>query len=510
MKIESKKNKYISDTELTPRVRGFFSSLTSRLSSLIFFILISIFSSLISPGFASASQYGLSIPANNLGLVGYWTFDGPDMLTNVRDRSGQGNHGSLVGQASTTTVPGKIGQALNFDGVDDRVNTGSDFVGTNPMSISLWMNARSLGEGSVGRLVTNQNTTGFYFRILVTNSTLAFSSNGGNNNAVAGANAVVLDQWRHVSVTRDASGVANIYVNGVLSGTANQNSGTPNSGSTNVIIGNHNAGVATFDGTIDDVRVYNRVLSASEISQMYQSTQSKFNETLTGGDSLSSGLVGWWTFDGPDMLTNVRDRSGQGNNGSLVGQASTTTVPGKLGQALLFDGVDDYVNGGSASSLDDIQLQGGSGLTYSTWIYPKSNGEGGNGNIIQKSIFSAGGWAFFINTNNLKFQKDFDGATNLTAGTDSGLLQFNQWYHVVMTWDGSALRSGVGFYVNGVKQTTTGTSDGDGNALSDAALSIHIGGNSGANTFNGSIDDVRIYNRALSAGEITQLYNLGR
>ncbi|HEY9583994.1 MAG TPA: LamG-like jellyroll fold domain-containing protein [Candidatus Paceibacterota bacterium] len=41
-------------------------------------------------------------------------------------------------------------------------------------------------------------------------------------------------------------------------------------------------------------------------------------------------------------------------------------------------------------------------------------------------------------------------------------------------------------------------------------MSIHIGGNSGANTFNGSIDDVRIYNRALSAGEITQLYNLGR
>src|SRR3989344_3083358 len=116
MKIESKKNKYISDTELTPRVRGFFSSLTSRLSSLIFFILISIFSSLISPGFANASQYGLTIPTNNLGLVGYWTFDGPKMTSNVADSSGLGNTGYLKGQTSTTTVPGKLGQALSFDG----------------------------------------------------------------------------------------------------------------------------------------------------------------------------------------------------------------------------------------------------------------------------------------------------------------------------------------------------------------------------------------------------------
>src|SRR3989344_1467692 len=57
---------------------------------------------------------------------------------------------------------------------------------------------------------------------------------------------------------------------------------------------------------------------------------------------LTAGLVGHWTFDGNKMLTNVADSSGQGNNGSLVGQAATTTVPGKVGQALQFDGTDDY------------------------------------------------------------------------------------------------------------------------------------------------------------------------
>jgi len=55
------------------------------------------------------------------------------------------------------------------------------------------------------------------------------------------------------------------------------------------------------------------------------------NSSLTGysNSSLTQGLVGWWTFDGRDMIPNVRDRSDQGNHGNLTGQTATTTAPGK-------------------------------------------------------------------------------------------------------------------------------------------------------------------------------------
>jgi len=61
----------------------------------------------------------------------------------------------------------------------------------------------------------------------------------------------------------------NFYVNGVLSGTPNQNSGTPEAGTTNLAIGNDTFANRSFDGTIDDVRIYNRVLSAQEVKRLY-------------------------------------------------------------------------------------------------------------------------------------------------------------------------------------------------------------------------------------------------
>ena len=88
--------------------------------------------------------------------------------------------------------------------------------------------------------------------------------------------------------------------------------------------------------------------------------------------SLDVGLVGHWTFDGRDMTVNARDTSGQGNNGSLSGFTSTTTIPGKIGQALNFDGTSQGVNLGNPASLPD----GNSPFTFSAWIKPSANQDG--------------------------------------------------------------------------------------------------------------------------------------
>ena len=107
-------------------------------------------------------------------------------------------------------------------------------------------------------------------------------------------------------------------------------------------------------GQIDDVRIYNRALSAAEILNLYRAGSAKVNvsntaATANGGGNLANGLVGgWWTFDGKNMINNVADSSGNGNNGDMIGFTSTSSavVPGKLGQALKFNGVNQYVFNG--------------------------------------------------------------------------------------------------------------------------------------------------------------------
>ena len=201
-------------------------------------------------------------------LLGYWTFDGKNMTNGVAaDISGNANNGNLIGIATSTFyAAGKIGQGVNFDGINDRITTGSDFIGTTAGTYTAWVYPISYGQSSVGRIIDNGKTI---LEATSTNNTIGFSSDGFATQATAATNALPLNKWTHVTVTRNSSGTANFYINGVLSGSADQPSGTPAGGSTNVILGNVSAGAATFNGLIDNVRVYNRVLSATEILNIY-------------------------------------------------------------------------------------------------------------------------------------------------------------------------------------------------------------------------------------------------
>lgn len=203
------------------------------------------------------------------GLVAYYTFDGNDMYQNVVDSSGSGNTAyylpGVAGNTSTTTVPGKLGQALDFDGGDDIATTTSDFISTGADSFVAWIKPTTLGEGNVGRILSNSQVI---FYIGGTNA-VSFSSNGGVTTANSANSVINFKQWAHVAATRAADGTANIYVNGILSGSANQSSGTPAAGGY-VVVGNNGLTTATFNGDIDEVRIYNRVLSASEILQLYR------------------------------------------------------------------------------------------------------------------------------------------------------------------------------------------------------------------------------------------------
>jgi hypothetical protein len=296
-----------------------------------------------------------------------------------------------------------------------------------------------------------------------------------------------------------------------------------------VYIGNTPAGTYTssFDGMLDDVRLYNRLLSAGEVKRIYElGATTRISETVTANPTLETGLVGHWTFDGPDTdwsstTAEVRDRSGQGNHGDTPASMSSTvsSAPGVLGQGMHFDGIDDYINALSATSLDDIGSGNGTGLTISAYINPKGLGESNDGRIVQKSTANVGGdlpvngWAFYVTdadlaTNALKFSVD-DSTTHTQRSTVANSISLNTWQHVVAVWDGSTNASNIHLYVNGVEPAYNFTDNGVSRA-SDVSSSLYIGNNvAGSNTFDGSIDDVRIYNRILSPAEVKRLYELG-
>ncbi len=205
---------------------------------------------------------------------------------------------------------------------------------------------------------------------------------------------------------------------------------------------------------------------------------------VAGGEE---GLVAHWTFNEGDG-TALYDRSGLDNHGTLHGPQSV--LRGK-GYALRFDGVDDYVDCGNSRSLD---LRGP--LTLSAWVYPQTASAGEPG-IVGKwfdsyalTLYRGGCW-FYIS----------DGGNNVKTPLETG-----RWHHVVGTFDGQRLR----LYVNGVlaaigKSKTTSTRPGRsfsmGRILPDPAAT-----SAGRGYFDGMLDEVKVYNRAISHREVVAEY----
>jgi hypothetical protein len=275
-----------------------------------------------------------------------------------------------------------------------------------------------------------------------------------------------------------------------------------------------------FGGSVDDVRLYRSAFSADDVKRLYglgatthiaASPQTGLAAS-TQASGASNGLVGWWTFDGANLLQNATDSSGQGNMGYLSGFTSTTTLAGPVGQALSFNST-ATINAGSATSLDDIENQGGGGMSGAAWIKTESSDAAAH-TIFMKGSANVGAgegdWAFRLSTTNkLEFVKGAD--TTVLTVMASNAFPTKSWHHVAFTWDGSLTATNVHIYVDGVEVSYGTQTNGASAKVSDSSLSVAIGGS--VNRFlgevGGKIDDVRLYNRVLSMGEVKRLYEIG-
>jgi len=462
----------------------------------------------------TAQALTIGKPANflalNTGLVGHWTFDGPKMISNVADSSGQGNNGYMSGFTSTSSavVAGKIGQGLSFDGSNDYVDMGNPSV-LNVVSagtVATWAKygnqVSSSYPGVVCKGDPNTDTNGYCLLLwLNVDAGICIEIMSGETEQIKCTKIGWKDnKWHHIVATWDGSFI-NLYADGVLQGSPLTQTVTPTPETVNFRLGRDNSGSTRYTGSLDDVRVYNRALSAQEIQQLYNmGAASKISSTPRGlpDQGLNSGLVGHWTFDGPKMTTNVADSSGVGNTGYLIhGGSGTTTVPGKMGQALAFDGSDSYATISSTSAP-------GTDITVSAWVKASNTS---SGTIVYRGTTAYGvSYRFDISSGKLRFALSTGpGASPDITVTSSGSIQPSIWTLVSATYSSSAGK--IYLYVNGSVDPNSGNRTG---AINNQVSTTNIGAlNPAAAYFSGYIDDVRIYNRALSENEIKQLYNIG-
>ncbi len=451
------------------------------------------------------------------GLVGYWSFNGEDMdwassTAEALDRSGQGNHGDVIG---ATAVIGKVGQGLEFNGSDNYVDCGNSNsleMGTSDWSISIW--SKMVINSEIKRLIYKGagSTTGegYYFWYYPTNGDLRFYISDGVSRLLADSNdnlGLADGEWHHILVSADRSGNAYFYVDGSSVGSESISSfdGTD---ITNTGIDLHigRKGDGYFNGSIDEVRVYNRALSADEIAEQYRVGARKFQVNTPITNKLTSGLVGHWTFNGEDMdwassTAEALDRSGQGNHGDIIG---ATAVIGKVGQGLEFDGSDDCVE------LTDLDVA--SSMTVSAWV--NLNSTASEQIIIRKTQVSDGSltnyWlSLYDGGSGSRFHFGF-AAQNPTGWKmkDSSVLgtpSTGVWYYVTGVFDDA--NNIIELYVDGTSQGTTEVTGTPGQNNDNTIIGSNQGGSS--NFLNGTIDEVRIYNRALSASEVGELYRAG-
>ncbi len=207
--------------------------------------------------------------------------------------------------------------------------------------------------------------------------------------------------------------------------------------------------------------------------------------TTSSAPAIPQGLVGAWGF-GEGSGGTTADASGNGNAGTING--ATWTTQGRYGDALNFNGTNTTVRVAASASLNVTTA-----MTLSAWIRPSAS-QGGWRTVLQREVDS-----YFLNASNDSGPLrpsgggTFGNATDWVGGPTASPV--NAWTHVALTYDGTIMR----LYVDGTQVATkprTGTVQSSPNPL-------WIGGNSPyGEYFDGLLDDVRIYNRALIATEI--------
>ncbi len=302
------------------------------------------------------------------------------------------------------------------------------------------------------------------------------------------------NKWHYIAAVYNGSNL-DLYIDGNLEAQAT-NVGLPTyevNSSDNYEIGAHTASSTdNYYGDLDDIRVYNRALTVAEIQEIY--------------NKANGALVAHYKLDETSGTTAV-DSSNNSNDGTMGGglDAGNDNVEGIVDTALDFDGSDDRISLNAHEENFDFSDE--NQFTISAWARPVSGdpntttifARGATNSSAGNTVYSLEGgvnndWNFNIS----------DGSTEYTIDTTNGTFDYGEWQHVAGVWDGETQY----IYLNGVldkSSSRSGFNLWNGNEALDRETAVGRDERGNRYYFNGDLDDVRVYNQALSAAEIKEL-----
>ena len=442
---------------------------------------------------------GISGSSLNKGLVGHWTMDQKDYNSNTNrltDKSAYSTHGANYGATFTVDRYGRENSAMDFDGSD--YLTISDSKVVSDVSVSVWVKSDDDFYQGVWQIVSD------YSRFILGTGNadsryMCFIVNPDGEGWQYGTCYTVPSGdpygWHHFVGTRDGStGEIKIYYDGELKNTKSKAPGNLPSSDRDMTIAKREASASYFDGAIDDLRIYNRVLSPDEVKLLYDSYKPAGG--ASAGD-LKKGLI----LDMPLSLKYTKnetpgseimtDRTPYSNDGQNHG---ATIARGD--NYIYFDGEDDYIDLGNAASLNPLDNE----FSISVWAKADSTMDS-TGMIVSKGNSGSSGYGIWLSSGNIPSADYSDGTTRAVVSSGSGYND-NIWHHYVAVHksDGKTY-----LYIDGDYKAVS--SNSATNSIS-SSHNFYIGQNyAGGERFKGNIRNLKVYNRALSPEEISLLYD---
>lgn len=208
-----------------------------------------------------------------------------------------------------------------------------------------------------------------------------------------------------------------------------------------------------------------------------------FTVLSVAANSVDAKLLGYWSFDQED---GVKDLSGNGHDGIIHGNPQY--VDGKIGEALEFNGISDYV-----AIPHDIAISEFNAMSMAAWIQPKKHGAWVA--VIEKGVHENWSYGFFIEPDGtLSFEVSTGPNNNLVCCVGDVALQLNEWYHIFGSYDGENVRA----YVNGKLE---GVMRGSDVVHVTEGLPLTVGSRNGQNHFTGLVDELTLWDEAITVVE---------
>jgi hypothetical protein len=445
----------------------------------------------------AAAQVPAYVPTD--GLVGWWPFNG-----NANDESGNGNDGVVNGATLTEDRFGNVNNAYNFQSANSNyISINNNPVQNGTASISGWFNPTAPIGGPIIHIGSDNSTAancnGYFFGFgTIANPTgnnlLLDASCQGNYNTewIATPNT-----WYHFTLIRTQNNLT-AYINGNMVG-----SYTPTgiiSPSNNIFFGSTFSSNSVFyNGIIDDIAIYNRALTEQEIQNLYTGTTPPPCVSLP--TNLQQGLVGYWPFCG-----NANDESGNGNDGTVNGATLTEDRFGNAGSAYDFT-----VAGSSIQAIIQSNQSPSASTDYTIALWAKRDNPEINNSLLVN--YKNGTDPFGPNTSNYDIVHNHNFCSNSgiavqnypfnnPASCSPTQIENNEWFHLVVHFKTSQFSFDV--YKDGNLWFTGNI----GELVPDAGILTF--GNNSENNFptQGQLDDIGIWNRALTPEEVQELYTL--